>query len=167
MSYVTAIQGLSRLVSLTILLPVVKRFAPQHSIPNPMSNINFDLKVAVFGLLLESLTFLIYCVANVGELFYLAGMTGAVGSLFFPAIRGIVSQSVSPEKVGKTMGTLATFESLAAVLAPVLFATVYSRTLEVWPSAIFLVATALALLAVALTITVLVQQTRAMHRSHL
>ncbi|KAF9925722.1 hypothetical protein BGZ67_008484, partial [Mortierella alpina] len=152
MSYVTAIQGLSRLVSLTILLPMVKRFAPHHSIPNPMSSINFDLKVAVLGLLLESLTMLIYSVAAIGELFYLGGMTGAVGSLFFPAIRGIVSQSVSPERVGKTMGTLATFESVAAVLAPVLFATVYGRTLEVWPSSIFLVATALALSAMALTI---------------
>ncbi len=167
MSYVTAIQGLSRLVSLTILLPVVKRYAPQHSIPNPKSSINFDLKVAVLGLLLESATMFIYCVATVGELFYLAGMTGAIGSLFFPAIRGIVSQSVSPEKVGKTMGTLATFESLAAVLAPVLFATVYSKTLEVWPSAIFLVATALTLSAMALAITVLVQQSRAMQHGHL
>ncbi|KAF9559552.1 hypothetical protein EC968_006539 [Mortierella alpina] len=167
MSYVTAIQGLSRLVSLTILLPMVKRFAPQHTIPNPRSSINFDLKVAVLGLLLESLTMLIYSVASVGELFYVAGMTGAVGSLFFPAIRGIVSQSVSPERVGKTMGTLATFESLAAVLAPVLFAAVYSRTLEVWPSAIFLIAMAMALLAMTLAIIVFVRQTRAMQHSHL
>jgi len=166
MSYVTAIQGLSRLISLTLLLPMVKRFAPQHSTPNPMSSINFDLKVAILGLLLEAVTMLIYSVATVGELFYLGGVTGAVGSLFFPAIRGIVSQSVSPEEVGKTMGTLATFESLAAVLAPVLFAAVYSRTLEVWPSAVFLVATALSVSAMALTITVLVGQSRALRHSH-
>ncbi|CAO3565358.1 unnamed protein product [Mortierella alpina] len=166
MSYVTAIQGLSRLISLTLLLPMVKRFAAQHSTPNPMSSINFDLKVAILGLLLEAVTMLIYSVATVGELFYLGGVTGAVGSLFFPAIRGIVSQSVSPEEVGKTMGTLATFESLAAVLAPVLFAAVYSRTLEVWPSAVFLVATALSVSATALTITVLVRQSRALRHSH-
>jgi len=131
-----------------------------------MSSINFDLKVAILGLLLEAVTMLIYSVATVGELFYLGGVTGAVGSLFFPAIRGIVSQSVSPEEVGKTMGTLATFESLAAVLAPVLFAAVYSRTLEVWPSAVFLVATALSVSAMALTITVLVGQSRALRHSH-
>ncbi|KAF9959362.1 hypothetical protein BGZ72_009824 [Mortierella alpina] len=167
MSYVTAIQGLSRLVSLTLLLPMVKRFSPQHSIPNPMSSIKFDLKVAVLGLLLESLTMLIYCVATIGELFYLAGITGAIGTLFFPAIRGIVSQSVSPDKVGKTMGTLATFESVAAVLAPVLFGTVYSNTLEVWPTAIFYIAFALALSAMMLAFAVLVQQTRAMQHSNL
>ena len=65
-SYVGVIQGLSRLVSLTLLLPVVKRFSPSE----PVASITFDLKIVVMGLLVEALTMLLYGVTTVGEGFY-------------------------------------------------------------------------------------------------
>ncbi|KAF9359513.1 hypothetical protein BGX26_012146 [Mortierella sp. AD094] len=160
LSYVGAIQGLSRLVALTLLLPLIKRLAPRASISDPASSISFDLKVVVMGMLIEALTMFLYGVTSIGEGFYLGGMTGAVGSLFFPAIRGILSQSVASELLGKTLGTLATFESVSSVIAPSLFAWIYGVTLESHPSAVFYVATVLALLASSLAAYVLAAHRR-------
>ncbi|KAF9095278.1 hypothetical protein BGX29_009117 [Mortierella sp. GBA35] len=161
LSYVGAVQGLSRLVSLTVLLPLLKRLAPPGSKSNPAVSINFDLKVVIMGLWMEALTMLIYAVTPIGEGFYLGGVTGAIGSLFFPATRGILSQSVAPELLGKTLGTLATFESLAAIVAPLMFAWIYALTLETHPSTVFYVSSAATLLASALAISVVIEHRKA------
>ncbi|KAF9172325.1 hypothetical protein BGX21_001344 [Mortierella sp. AD011] len=166
LSYVGAIQGLSRLAALTLLLPLIKRRAPRATISDPASSISFDLKVVVMGTLIEALTMLLYGVTSIGEGFYLGGMTGAMGSLFFPAIRGILSQSVASVLLGKTLGTLATFESVAATISPSLFAWIYGITLETHPSAVFYVAAVPTLLASALAAYVLVVHNREMrHRA--
>lgn len=70
LSYMGAIQGLSRLVSLTVLLPLMKKLAPARAKTNPALGIKFDLKVMIMGLWLEALTMLIYAVAPIGEYFY-------------------------------------------------------------------------------------------------
>ncbi|KAG0010943.1 hypothetical protein BGZ80_001064 [Entomortierella chlamydospora] len=166
LSYVGAIQGLSRLAALTLLLPFIKRRAPRATISDPASSISFDLRVVVMGTLIEALTMLLYGVTSIGEGFYLGGMTGAVGSLFFPAIRGILSQSVASELLGKTLGTLATFESVASAISPSLFAWIYGITLETHPPAVFYIATVPTLLASALAAYVLVIHKREMrHRA--
>ncbi|KAF9901330.1 hypothetical protein EC991_006257 [Linnemannia zychae] len=140
LSYVGAVQGLSRLVSLTMLLPAINRLAPSGAKSDPAIVISFDLKVMIMGLWLEALTMLIYAATPIAEGFYIGGATGAIGSLFFPATRGILSRSVAPELLGQTLGTLATFESLAAVIAPSLFAWIYAITLETLPSMVFYIA---------------------------
>ncbi|KAF8982004.1 hypothetical protein BGZ46_001963 [Entomortierella lignicola] len=125
LGFVGAVQGLSRLAALSLLLPLVKRLAPQTSVSNPALTISFDLKVVVGGLLIEALSMFIYAVTPIGEGFYLGGVTGAVGSLFFPAIRGILSQAVASESLGKTLGTVAIFESVSSAFSPLIFAWIY------------------------------------------
>lgn len=158
LSNIGTIQGLSRLVALTVLLPFVKRFSPNNS--DPAATISFDLKVVVAGLFIESLSYFLYGASQVGEGFYLGAATSAVGSLFFPAIRGVLSQAVSPEMLGQTLGTLATFESLAAVLGPSMGAWVYGITLKTHPSAVFYAASAMAMASTLLAASVLVTHTR-------
>ncbi|KAF8931965.1 Hippocampus abundant transcript 1 protein [Dissophora ornata] len=162
LSAVGAIQGLSRLVALTVFLPLIKRLGPKNVNSDPVVSIDFDLKVVIFGLLVESLTMFIYAITTVGEGFYLGGMTGAIGSMFFPAIRGILSQSVAPALLGKTLGTLATFESLSLVVAPSLFAWFYGVTLESHPSAVFYAASVLVFFAAVLAGAVFVTHRRSM-----
>lgn len=71
LSYMGAIQGLSRLVSLTVLLPIVKKLSPSAAKTNPSIAISFDLKVMIVGLWIEALTFLIYAMSPIGEGFYI------------------------------------------------------------------------------------------------
>ncbi|KAG0365833.1 hypothetical protein BGZ54_006166 [Gamsiella multidivaricata] len=163
-SYVTAIQGLSRLLSMTLLLPLVKRLAPQDVLADPVASIHFDLKLVIVGVLIEAMTMFLYGATPVGEGFFLGGATSSIGAFFFPAIRGILSQSVAPELLGQTLGTLATFESLAVVVGPTLFAWIYGATLETHPSTVFYVAGVLTLLGAVLALPVFIKHTRAMHR---
>jgi len=118
----------------------------------------------MIGLFIEALTMFLYGATNVGEGFYVGGATGAVGSLFFPAARGILSQAVAPDMLGRILGTLATFESLAAVLAPSVGAWFYGMTLKTHPSAVFYGASVLAMAASILASSVLVAHTRELRR---
>ncbi|KAF9202839.1 lysophospholipid acyltransferase [Haplosporangium sp. Z 27] len=163
LGFVGAVQGLSRLAALSLLLPLVKRLAPQTSVSNPALTISFDLKVVVGGLLIEALSMFIYAVTPIGEGFYLGGVTGAVGSLFFPAIRGILSQAVASELLGKTLGTVAIFESVSSAFSPLLFAWIYGISLESHPSAMFYFATIVALSSAGLALAVLVAHRRDLH----
>ncbi|KAI1321072.1 hypothetical protein EDD11_008653 [Mortierella claussenii] len=129
---------------------------------DPSASIYFDLRVLFIGLVIEAFTLFLYGATTVGEGFYIGGVTGAIGSLFFPAMRGILSQSVAPELLGKTLGTLATFESLSVVIAPSLFAWLYGLTLKTHPSNVFYTAAALALVASFLALSVLLEHRRAM-----
>ncbi|KAK3806590.1 MAG: major facilitator superfamily domain-containing protein [Linnemannia elongata] len=164
LSYLGAIQGMSRLVSLTVLLPLIKKLAPARAKTNPAVGIKFDIKVMIMGLWLEALTMFIYAVAPIAEYFYVGGVTGAIGSLFFPATRGIISQSVAPEMLGKTLGTLATFESLAAVIAPSMYAWIYALTLKTHPSLVFYLATGVIMLSSGLAISVAIAHSNEMKR---
>lgn len=56
--------------------------------------------------------------------------------------------------LGKTLGTLATFESLAAVIAPTLYAWIYALTLKTHPSLVFYVAAGVIMLASGLAVSV-------------
>ncbi|KAF8945867.1 hypothetical protein BGZ47_001826 [Haplosporangium gracile] len=164
LSYMGAIQGLSRLISLTVLLPIIKKLAPSGVKTNPGLGINFDLKVMFMGLWIEAVTMLIYAAAPIGEYFYVGGVTGSIGSLFIPATRGILSQSVAPEMLGRTLGTLATFESLAAVIAPSLYAWIYAFTLRTHPSLVFYVAAGVIMLSSGLVISVAIAHRNEMKR---
>ncbi|KAF9407320.1 hypothetical protein BGZ94_002750 [Podila epigama] len=160
-SYVGAIQGLSRLVSLTTLLPLIKKHSPK----DPVASIYFDLKIVIMGLLVEAATFLLYSLSTVGEGFYVGGATGAIGSLFFPAIRGILSHSVAPDMTGRALGTLAMFESFAAVLAPLAGSWIYASTIETNPAALFFMGTGLILTGTVIAFSVLVSHRKSMRHT--
>ncbi|KAI7821204.1 major facilitator superfamily domain-containing protein [Gamsiella multidivaricata] len=163
LSSVMAVIGLSRLVSLTFLLPRFKRLAPQDALTDPVASISFDLKLVVIGLLIESLTFFLYGATPVGEGFYLGGVLSSLGTMFSPAIRGIISQSVAPELLGETLGTLVTFEVLSAAVTPLLSGWFYGITLEIWPSALFYASGVLGLFSCALALSVFFSHMRITH----
>ncbi|KAG0335700.1 hypothetical protein BG000_007290 [Podila horticola] len=157
-SYVGVIQGLSRLVTLTLLLPLIKRFSPSE----PIASIHFDLKIVVMGLMVEALTMLLYGVTTIGEGFYVGGATGSIGTLFFPALRGVLSLSVTPDLVGRVLGTLAMFESFATVLAPLIGSWVYAGTLGTCPPAVFYAAAFVTFLSALLAAFVFISHKRSM-----
>ncbi|KAF9113567.1 hypothetical protein BGX27_001274 [Mortierella sp. AM989] len=166
LSSLYTIAGISRLISLTFLLPIVKRLAPRSVLTDPVASINFDLKVVVVGLLIETFTFFMYGITPVGEGFYLGAIISSIGTMFSPAVRGIITQSVAPELLGSTMGTLATFESLAFIGAPLLSGLLYGATLETWPSAVFYVAGILSLVSTLFVLFIYIRHARSMHHRY-
>lgn len=88
-----------------------------------------------------------------------------MGSLYFPCSRSIISRSVAPEILGDTLGTIATFESFAAIVSPLVFGWVYSVTLETRPSTIFYLASFMASAGWALAVHIFVTHRRASRHS--
>jgi len=87
-------------------------------------------------------------------------MTGALGSMYFPTSRSILSRTVAPEMLGATLGTIATFESVAAIISPLIFGWVYSVTLETYPVAIFFLGASMAFAAWCVTLYIFIVHRR-------
>ncbi|KAF9105421.1 hypothetical protein BGX27_009631 [Mortierella sp. AM989] len=123
LSYFVSIAGISQLLSMTFFLPYVKKFAPHSALADSVASIGYDLKLVVAGLFIVSMTFFIYGVSPVGEGFYIGCAFGSLGTMFAPATRGILTQSVAPELVGEMLGTVATLGLLVSMVAPLVAAT--------------------------------------------
>ncbi|KAG0341761.1 hypothetical protein BG004_005919 [Podila humilis] len=158
-SYFSMIQGVARLFTLTLLLPFVKKFTPA----DPLKAILYDLKIMIVGIFIEACTMFLYGFTTIGEGFYLGAATGALGTLFFPAARGILSQSVSPELLGQGMGTMAMFESFSTILAPLAGSWIYAATIETTPSTLFYSSSFLTLVAGLLGVFIYFSHKRTMH----
>ncbi|KAG0319880.1 hypothetical protein BGZ99_004855 [Dissophora globulifera] len=162
LSALSTVQGLSRLFLLTVLLPVIRRLLPAASPSDLAKNITSELKIVIAALVMDVAMMLIYALSPMGEGFYVGVVLGSIGSMFNPAMRSIFSQCVAPELLGKTLGTLGTFESLAAVIAPTAFSVLYGATLQIHPATVFFISAGL--LAAALTLVLAVA---AVHRRSL
>ncbi|KAG0303143.1 hypothetical protein BGZ98_006964 [Dissophora globulifera] len=127
-----------------------------------LTNITSELKIVFAALVMDVAMMLIYALSPIGEGFYVGVVLGSIGSMFNPAMRSIFSQCVAPELLGKTLGTLGTFESLAAVIAPTAFSILYGATLQIHPATVFFISAGL--LAAALTLVLAVA---AVHRRSL
>ncbi|KAF9429171.1 hypothetical protein BGZ76_001716, partial [Entomortierella beljakovae] len=147
MSALTTIMGVFRLFSMAVVLPYIKSLAPKNAVSDPPVSINFDLKLVVIGILIESVTFFLYSFSPIGEGFYIGAILSSFGSMFSPACRGIVSQSVVPEQIGETLGTLVTLEVVAGIVSPLAAGWLYSATLDTWPTAVFFISGILALVS--------------------
>ncbi|KAF8950488.1 hypothetical protein BGZ46_004489, partial [Entomortierella lignicola] len=112
MSLLYSIIGLSRLATMTFFLPYVRKLAPHSALTDPATSINYDLKLVTIGVFIESTTFFLYGATPIGEGFYLGGMISSFGTMYAPAARGILTQSVAPEQVGETLGNIVTLDVL-------------------------------------------------------
>jgi hypothetical protein len=103
----------------------------------------------------------LYGITTVGKDFYLGQIPGSFGTMFIPAVRGILSQSMAPELLGATLGTLAMFESMSVIIAPLAIVWIYGKTLGDWPTAVFYTLGILTLAGVALILFVYLNHIKA------
>ncbi|KAF9354612.1 hypothetical protein BGX26_007556 [Mortierella sp. AD094] len=156
------ISGLSRFIYLTLLLPFIKQFAPKEAQNDAVVSINFDLKLTCFAVLSELVFFFLFANATAIETIYGSALIGSLVSLFSPAVRSIVSQSVAPEQIGVTFGTLSMIMSISVILTPLPAGWFYSVTVEFWPTALFYVGMVFSASAFALCLFLYFRQTRMM-----
>ena len=74
-------------------------------------------------------------------------MPGGIG---MPALQSLITRQVDADNQGKLQGVLASLVSLAAVFGPLFFSTVYFAIKPQWPGAIWIVGSAVYLLAIPL-----------------
>lgn len=62
----------------------------------------------------------------------------ALGSMGTPSLQALASQKVSAEQQGQFQGVIASTVSMASMIAPMFFSTLYFQFQEKWPGAIWL-----------------------------
>ncbi|KAG9073728.1 hypothetical protein FS749_014737, partial [Ceratobasidium sp. UAMH 11750] len=125
----------------------------------------FDLRVARVSMVLEFLSYFLLCSSSSQTAFVLTTTLSAFGGGTSPAMQSLALGILGPNQTdtGKLFGALSMLSSIAStVLSPMVFGSIYSLTVAVFPKAIFVVATAV--LTVALLLLALVQPTRPLRK---
>ncbi|CAE6515654.1 unnamed protein product [Rhizoctonia solani] len=125
----------------------------------------FDLLVARLSIAMDFLSYFLLCSATSATGFVLTTSLSALGGGTSPALQSLALGTLGGEEkdVGKLFGALSMLSSISStILSPLVFGSLYSLTVVVFPKAIFIVATAV--LTVALVFLALVQLSRPLGR---
>jgi len=109
-----------------------------------------ELKVARFGLAFNAVIMLITAMISTQWLLFALMPLMALGVITSPALQGMMSKAIDPDKQGELQGVLASVQGLAMVISPVLMAFVFRSFTAEWspfylPGAPFAIAGLLAL----------------------
>jgi MFS transporter, DHA1 family, tetracycline resistance protein len=96
-----------------------------------------ERRTVLLGLLCAAVGMAIYGLAPSGRLFLIGVPVMALWGLGGPAMLGLMSRRVSPSEQGQLQGASSSLGSVAALIGPAVFATVFSLLLEPLPGAAF------------------------------
>ena len=102
------------------------------------------------GMAFEITALVITGFATQGWILFALGPLYALGGIGMPALQSLITRQVDADNQGKLQGVLASLVSLAAVFGPLFFSTVYFAIKPQWPGAIWIVGSAVYLLAIPL-----------------
>ncbi|WYZ45160.1 hypothetical protein EsH8_VIII_000476 [Colletotrichum jinshuiense] len=106
-----------------------------------------DCWILRFSLLSDVTGALGYIFARNESVFVLSGMVTAFGGLGSATIQAAITKHVPPDQVGQLLGAIGVLHALSRVLGPIAFNTLYYATVGVFDQAIFVLLSALFMLA--------------------
>jgi DHA1 family tetracycline resistance protein-like MFS transporter len=106
-----------------------------------------ERRALAFGLTAGMVGFVMYGLAPTGALFLAAIPVMALWGFAMPAAQAIMTRHVGPSEQGQLQGANASLMSIAGIVAPGMFAFVFSKTLDTFPGAAFVLAGAILALA--------------------
>ncbi|MCE1271032.1 MAG: TCR/Tet family MFS transporter [Acinetobacter sp.] len=112
---------------------LVQIFVPSHA-----SKIWGDRKTVLMGIACSCLALLIMAFAQHGWIIFAIMPIFALGSMGTPSLQALASQKVPAEWQGQFQGVIASTISLASMIAPLFFSSLYFQFQAKWPGAIWL-----------------------------
>ncbi|KAI9145427.1 hypothetical protein BKA69DRAFT_1051438 [Paraphysoderma sedebokerense] len=91
------------------------------------------------GLLIYCFAFFAFGLANEGWMFYAITIFDSAAILLFPSLRATITKTVEQSKQGTLLSSLGILESIAGILSPIIFNTIYTATVSTHPNIIFFV----------------------------
>jgi len=85
-----------------------------------------ERRAIMLGLLLFALGFLGYAFATQGWMIYAAIVIGCLGGIANPAVQSVMSRQAGPSAQGELQGAVASLNSVAAVLSPLIMTQLFS-----------------------------------------
>ncbi|CAE6411246.1 unnamed protein product [Rhizoctonia solani] len=125
----------------------------------------FDLLVARLSMVMDFWSYFLLCSSNSATGFVLTTTLSAFGSGTSPALQSLALGVLGGEEkdVGRLFGALSMLSTISSmILSPMIFGSLYSFTVALFPRAIFMVATAV--LTASLVFLALVQPSRPLRR---
>ncbi|KAI9889570.1 MAG: hypothetical protein M1814_005173 [Vezdaea aestivalis] len=135
----------SRVLILVAALPVVSKLIRKYAAPPPPDSAGSDtadvwlIRTAIF---FDTLALLGYTLARESKWFIMSGVVSAIGGFGSPTISSSLTKHVPPDRTGQVMGTMGLLHSLARVVAPTLFHSIYSATVGKFDQTVFVCLTA-------------------------
>ncbi|KAK9317957.1 major facilitator superfamily domain-containing protein [Lipomyces starkeyi] len=148
--YVTTI-GVVRIVLLFVLLPNILRRLKSYVDSYQKRNGTYLPDNKIFGatdtdiLLIRGsavmalLAYMGFMLTNSPALFLLCGATGALSGALAPGMEAAISKHVPRKNTGQILGAVALMHSIARVIAPTVYLSIYSVTVGWFPKALFVV----------------------------
>lgn len=140
-SEMVSIVNICRVICLFLVLPTITRLlrGPSKSRPPAQSGCDWiDLLIVRVAVFFDTLGFLGYTLAMTGPLFILSGCVAAIGGIGSPTMQSSLTKHVPPDKTGQLLGASAMLHSLARVVAPLVFSTIFYATVGHYNQAVFL-----------------------------
>ena len=149
-----------RTVGITLMVVGMAGVVMQGFVVRRTAAVLGERRMLFIALSFGALGYLIYGLADSGWMFWSAIPVFALVGFFNPAIQGLMTRRVSPREQGQLQGANSSLMGIAGMVGPVMFASIFSAAIRDesgmhLPGAPFLVATALHLLAIVVSIAVL------------
>lgn len=134
--YYKGMENLLRGLVLVTVLPLLKKKMKTR-----------DTSLAMAGMASKSMGLILLGVANQTWIVFLSGVFGMGQGFIAAGIRSMMSSLVKKNEQGRLFSILAVSEIVVAMIAAVLFNTIYPRTLHFFPGFCFIMAAAISLVA--------------------
>ncbi|MEI1681133.1 TCR/Tet family MFS transporter [Acinetobacter baumannii] len=110
----------------------------QIFIPSHASRLLGNRNAVLAGIVCSCLALAVMAFAQSGWMIFAIMPIFALGSMGTPSLQALASQKVSAEQQGQFQGVIASTVSMASMIAPLFFSTLYFQFQEKWPGAIWL-----------------------------
>ncbi|MDV7596648.1 TCR/Tet family MFS transporter [Acinetobacter baumannii] len=110
----------------------------QALIPSHASRLLGNRNAVLIGIACSCLALAVMAFAQSGWMIFAIMPIFALGSMGTPSLQALASQKVSAEQQGQFQGVIASTVSMASMIAPMFFSTLYFQFQEKWPGAIWL-----------------------------
>ncbi|MEZ2329816.1 TCR/Tet family MFS transporter [Mesorhizobium sp. RCC_202] len=110
----------------------------QAFLPGPAARLLGERKAFIVGMACACVALTVMAFANQGWMVFAIMPVFALSGIGTPAFQALATRQVDAARQGQLQGVLASAVSLASVIAPLAFSTVYFATQREWPGAIWL-----------------------------
>ncbi|MER8309116.1 TCR/Tet family MFS transporter [Acinetobacter baumannii] len=110
----------------------------QALIPSHASRLLGNRNAVLIGIACSCLALAVMAFAQSGWMIFAIMPIFALGSMGTPSLQALASQKVSADQQGQFQGGIASTVSMASMIAPMFFSTLYFQFQEKWPGAIWL-----------------------------
>ncbi|MEJ7856253.1 TCR/Tet family MFS transporter [Acinetobacter baumannii] len=110
----------------------------QALIPSHASRLLGNRNAVLIGIACSCLALAVMAFAQSGWMIFAIIPIFALGSMGTPSLQALASQKVSADQQGQFQGVITSTVSMASMIAPMFFSTLYFQFQEKWPGAIWL-----------------------------